>query len=100
MTQVHGMHVVDNTPGLLGGAKTLNVRRTGAFATQSLEGGNFGPESSLSFGLPAPEVPGQPGNQYHTIYEENISDFIKNMSVLQENSQRLQNMLQCDQDLA
>ena len=47
MQSIHGMQVVDNTPGLLGGAKTLNVRRTGAFASQPLDGADFGGDINM-----------------------------------------------------
>jgi len=41
MQTVNGMQVLDQTPGMLGGTKTLNVRRTGIYANQSIDGGQL-----------------------------------------------------------
>ncbi len=38
MQTIHGMKVLDQTPGIQGGVKTLNVRRTGVFANQNIDG--------------------------------------------------------------
>lgn len=38
MQTINGMQVLDQTPGMLGGTKTLNVRRTGIYANQAIEG--------------------------------------------------------------
>jgi UDP-N-acetylenolpyruvoylglucosamine reductase len=37
MQSINGMQVLDQSPGVLGGAKTLNVRRTGAYANQAID---------------------------------------------------------------
>ena len=38
MQTINGMQVLDQTPGMLGGTKTLNVRRTGIYANQAIDG--------------------------------------------------------------
>lgn len=38
MQTIHGMKVLDQTPGIQGGYKTLNVRRTGIYADQNIDG--------------------------------------------------------------
>lgn len=38
MQTINQMKVLDQTPGLQGGTKTLNVRRTGKYADQNIDG--------------------------------------------------------------
>lgn len=90
MNTVNGMQVVDSTPGLIGGTKTLNVRRTGVYANQPIEGVTL-PASALqqNVGMPGATI----DQFYKTLYEDNISEYIKNMSILQSNSQRIHSMI-------
>ena len=80
MQTVHGMQVLDQTPGILGGNKTLNVRRTGAYASQQIEGVN-----TLT-GIGAPQQPATQtiqaplDSQNKQIFEETMTDLIKNMN--------------------
>ena len=60
MQTINGMQVLDQTPGMLGGTKTLNVRRTGIYANQSIEG-------------PMTASSGQPIDSHSkSIFEQNI----------------------------
>ena len=70
--------MLDQTPGMLGGTKTLNVRRTGIYANQSLDGTGAGSLASVLPGSvridPVSEI-----DQFNKILiEENMVDLIKN----------------------
>ena len=88
----------DSTPGLQGGTKTLNVRRTGKYADQNIDGTISASEATPLNPLqrlPAGGLVQQnfvdqssrnPADIYNRVlFEENINEFIKNASALIEN---------------
>jgi RNA recognition motif-containing protein len=83
MQTINGMQVLDQTPGMLGGTKTLNVRRTGIYANQSLEGSTSMMASS-----------GQPIDSYSKgIFEQNISELVSASSFCINQTPRIENYL-------
>ena len=85
MQTINGMQVLDQTPGMLGGTKTLNVRRTGIYANQAIEG-------------PMMTNPGQPiDSQSKSLLEQNIQDLVGISSFVINHAPRIENYLQSEQ---
>ena len=85
MQTINGMQVLDQTPGMLGGTKTLNVRRTGIYANQAIEG-------------PMMTNPGQPiDSQSKSLLEQNIQDLVGTSSFVINHAPRIENYLQSEQ---
>ena len=101
MQAVHGMQILDQTPGMLGGTKTLNVRRTGRYQNQAIDGTTLAsnpinpnqrqPQGGL-MNLHIPAGP-QMNTQYKSVFEDNISEYIKNMNVFSLNAQKIEGIL-------
>ena len=101
MQAVHGMQILDQTPGMLGGTKTLNVRRTGRYQNQAIDGTTLAanpinpnqrqPQGGL-MNLHVPAGP-QMNTQYKSVFEDNISEYIKNMNVFSLNAQKIEGIL-------
>ena len=100
MQTVNGMQVLDQTPGMLGGTKTLNVRRTGIYANQSIDGGqlvgqvNGQNPAALTQGCPTPI---DAANKQ--IFEQHLLDLIQVANFCTGNAERIGNLLQTEQRL-
>mmetsp|Transcript_3866 Transcript_3866/g.5859 ORF Transcript_3866/g.5859 Transcript_3866/m.5859 type:complete len:126 (-) Transcript_3866:344-721(-) len=102
MQQINGMQVQDSTPGLMNGTKTLNVRRTGSYANQSLEGsgmmsgaGLLNPNQRLPSASMISTDPVNEIDQFNKkLMEDNIADLILNLNSLQHNLPNIETFLQ------
>ena len=87
------MQILDQTPGMLGGTKVLNVRRTGIYANQAIDGSVMPPtalnpnQRQPQGGLMNTAVPAtqQINSQFKKVFEDKIGDYIHNMNIVTAN---------------
>lgn len=97
LQNLNGMQIIDSG---VGGSKTLNVRRTGQFANQSIEAqiqnasqpfnqsSTFPPSTFLS------QTPtGALDSHFKAIYEDNITELVKNMGAYTQNMHEIETVL-------